>query len=161
MDRGSNGRIRPKSEHSNPPDLTDLTHLGTPPDPPDPGPVPDLIDTLRRTKEATGHSAEATIGGYAAEHDRPAAFEGSDGQPYTVDVAVAPSEDSEQPYAAYLLFLRWAMTGAGIMGHIESEDVAHGSTEEEALRLARELTLYEAKVELDAAIERRRAEGEE
>lgn len=42
------------------------------------------------------------------------------------------------------------------MGHLESGDVARGDTEEAARQAARELTLYEIRSELDAAIERRR-----
>ena len=37
---------------------------------------------------------EATIGGYAAVHDRPAAFEGSDGFSYSVEMM---AEETEMP----------------------------------------------------------------
>lgn len=124
----------------------------------DPDAVPDLVDTLRRTRAATGEAVDVTLAGYAHEHERPAAFEGVDGQPYTVDVDVEETGDPERPYAAFLLFLRWAATGAGIMGHLESRDVAWGRTAKEARTAAGELTLWEAKVELDAAIERRRSD---
>lgn len=123
--------------------------------------APDLVDTLRKTKAATGEASDVTLAGYAHEHERPAAFEGSDGQPYTVDVAVEETGDPERPFAAYLLFLRWAATGAGIMGHVETRDVAWGRSEEEARAAAGDLTLWEAKGELDAAIERRRSDLEE
>ena len=104
---------------------------------------------------------DLTLGGYIAEHDRPPAFEGSDGQPYTVAGEVEETEDPDRPYAAFFLFLRWAATGAGIMEHFESGDVAYGATEREAHLAALELTLYEIKAELDAAIARRRAEMED
>jgi hypothetical protein len=42
------------------------------------------------------------------------------------------------------------------MGHVTSDDVAHGATEDEARTAALELTLYQLKNELDRAIERRR-----
>jgi hypothetical protein len=35
---------------------------------------------------------ESTIGGYMAVHDRPAAFEGSDGFSYSVEIMVDPPE---------------------------------------------------------------------
>jgi hypothetical protein len=41
------------------------------------------------------------------------------------------------------------------MDHVESGDVARGRTEDEARRAAMDLSLYEIKAELDAAIERR------
>lgn len=107
---------------------------------------------------------DLTLGGYVAKHDRPAAFDGSDGQPYTVAVDVEEVEDAEEGeprFAAFLIFIRWAATGAGIMAHVESGDVAYGDTEEEARLKALDLTLYEAKAELDAAIARRQAELED
>jgi hypothetical protein len=103
-------------------------------------------------------AADLTLGGYHALHERPPAFEGSDGLPYTVDVDIEATNDPERPFAAFFVFLRWAATGAGIMDHVESGDVAHGSTEEEAKARALELTLFEVRAELDAAIERRKAE---
>ncbi len=104
---------------------------------------------------------DVTLGGYIALHDRPPAFEGSDGQPYTVAVDSEESEDEEHRWTAFLVFLRWASTGAGIMDHLESGDVAHGASEEEARHAALALSLYEVKAELDAAIERRKPQPEE
>ncbi len=104
--------------------------------------------------EATA-AADVTLGGYMRMHNRPPAFEGSDGQPYTVDVDAEPAEQDDR-WVAFLVFLRWAETGAGIMDHVESGDVARGATEKEARDGALELSLYDVKAELDAAIERRR-----
>ena len=104
---------------------------------------------------------DVTLGGYIGLHDRPPAFEGADGQPYTVAVDVEESQDEEHRCAAFLVFLRWADTGAGIMDHLESGDVAHGATEEEARLAALALSLYEVKAELDAAIERRKPQSME
>lgn len=104
---------------------------------------------------------DLTLGGYIDTHNRVPAFEGSDGQPYTVDIATDETGESERPYAAFLVFIRWAATGAGIMDHIESGDVASGATEEEAKQAAMELSLFEVKAELDAAIARRRREMED
>jgi len=48
-----------------------------------------------------------TIGGYAAVHSRPAAFEGSDGMSYSVEIVVDETEIVGRPFGAYLLFMRW------------------------------------------------------
>jgi len=99
---------------------------------------------------------DMTLAGYVAKHDRVPAFEGIDGQPYTVDVAIDETGDSDRPFGAFLVFVRWAQTGAGIMDHTESDDLAFGSTEAEARNRIGELSLYEIKAELDGAIERKR-----
>jgi len=99
--------------------------------------------------------ADGTLGGYLAVHDRPPAFEGSDGQPYTVAVDVEETDDPTRPFVAFLIFLRWAASGAGIMEHIESGDVSSGQTEAEARRGALALSLLAVRAELDAAIARR------
>ncbi|MEN8374241.1 MAG: hypothetical protein ABFS34_02205 [Gemmatimonadota bacterium] len=121
------------------------------------GSAPDLIDTLRATKRATGEAADATLAGYRREHERPPAFEGVDGHAYTVEVDVEETDDPSRPYASFFVFPRWAATGAGIMGHVESRDVASGRSAAEARASAEGWTLFEIRAELDAAI-RRRAE---
>ena len=70
-------------------------------------------------------------------------------------------QQGARAYSAFLVFLRWAETGAGIMEHTESGDVAFGDSPEAARNAALELTLYEVKSELDAAIARKRQELEE
>lgn len=128
---------------------------------------PAELDLVRAAGRGSLSDAEAsaapdvTLGGYMELHTRPPAFEGADGQPYTVDVDTEANEDEEHRWAAFLVFLRWAGTGAGIMDHLESGDVAYGATEEEARHGALALSLYEVKAELDAAIERRRPQQEE
>ncbi|NLG62830.1 MAG: hypothetical protein GX539_11355 [Candidatus Cloacimonetes bacterium] len=114
------------------------------------------LDVVRALTGAEVEASDLTLGGYIEKHDRVPAFEGADGQPYTVDIVVEETGDPERRWVAFLIFLRWAATGAGIMGHLESGDVARGDTEEAARQAARELTLYEIRSELDAAIERRR-----
>ena len=121
------------------------------------GAVPDLIDALRAAKEASGELADSTLAGYRQEHERPPAFEGADGQAYTVAVEVAPSDDDARPFAAFFVFPRWAETGAGIMGHVESPDIAWGPSADEACAAAEAWTLFEIRGERDAAIERRAA----
>jgi hypothetical protein len=120
---------------------------------------PDVFASLGTTRDVD--PVEATLGAYIERHDRVPAFEGIDGQPYTVDIDVEPSDDPDRPFVAFFVFIRWAETGAGIMDHVESFDVAAGQTEELARLAALDLSLYEVKAELDQAIERRRIALEE
>jgi hypothetical protein len=124
------------------------------------------VDILAEAREPgpevdAATARDLTLGGYIELHNRPPAFSGSDEQPYTVGIDVEPTGDAEKPYAAFLVFVRWAATGAGIMAHHESGDVAFGDSPEAAQAHALELTLYEVKSELDAAIERKAHESEE
>jgi len=114
----------------------------------------DVINTLRG--RPTDPAADLTLAGYIAKHGRVPAFEGCDGQPYTVDVATDETGDPDRPVAAFLVFIRWAQTGAGIMDHTESGDLVTGMTEDEVRKAIGELSLYEVRSELDAAIERKR-----
>jgi hypothetical protein len=122
----------------------------------------DLLETVRARAAEDPSPPDRSLGGYMREHDRPSAFEGADGQPYTVDVDVEAVEGGPpgRAYAAFLIFVRWAETGAGILEHVESHDIAYGPTPEAAREAALELSLYEVKAELDRAIERRREELE-
>ena len=121
------------------------------------------IDVAARLKGEveTVDIGDGTLGGYIEKHDRVPAFEGSDGQPYTVDIDVEETGDAERAFDAFLVFIRWAETGAGIMGHVESGTLASGRTVEEARRAVLDLSLFEIKAELDAAIGRRRLEMED
>jgi hypothetical protein len=128
-------------------------------------PAPDLIAELGgdfNGARSADPAEDITLGGYIAKHQRVPAFDGSDGQPYTVDIDVEEDgTDAEAPFVAFLIFIRWAATGAGIMDHLESGDIARGATAEDAKRAVLELSLYEVKAELDAAIARRRPTLEE
>lgn len=76
-----------------------------------------------------------TIGGYMRVHGRPAAFEGSDGYSYSVEMDVDATGDAEQgrPFGAYFLFLKWRRQGQqGVEGHLESDYLAYGSSSAEA-----------------------------
>ncbi len=117
--------------------------------------VPDLVRELGGEGNG-GPAPDLTFAGYVETHERVPAFEGSDGQPYTVDVDAGETGDPARPWAGFLVFVRWAATGAGIMGHVTSEDVAYGKTEADARAAVLGLTLYQLKKELDRAIERRR-----
>lgn len=97
---------------------------------------------------------DATLGGYFGHHDRPPAFEGADGQPYTVSIEVEKTADLAAPYRGYLVFPRWAETGLGIVGHLETPTLFETRTRQEAVSRAEELSLDEVKRLLDEAIER-------
>ena len=72
-----------------------------------------------------------TLGGYSAVHDRPAAFEGSDGFSYSVEIVTDATGDVAAPYAAYLLFVKWARIGAQTPeGHLETDYLARAATED-------------------------------
>jgi len=74
-----------------------------------------------------------TLGGYIAVHDRPAAFEGSDGFSYSVEIVIDPTGDTTAPYAAYLLFVKWARIGAQTPeGHLETDYLARADTPDAA-----------------------------
>ncbi len=101
------------------------------------------------------HSAgdERTLGGYAAVHARPAAFEGADGVAYSVEIMADRTGDPARPWGAYLLFMRWRRIGEpGVEGHLESDFLRHAATEAEALAMAGAMTLLEAREVLDALV---------
>ncbi len=97
---------------------------------------------------------DATLGGYLEEHQRPPAFQGKDGSPYTVSLEVEQVGSLQNPYVGYLVFPRWADTGLGIVGHVETPALlAERGSAEVRTRLAG-LTLQEVKGLLDEAIDR-------
>jgi hypothetical protein len=94
-----------------------------------------------------------TIGGYAAVHARPAAFEGSDGMSYSVEIVVDETEIVGRPFGAYFMFLRWRRIGAqGIEGHLETDYLAYGATEAAAREAIGAFTLGAVKRRLDDLI---------
>ena len=94
-----------------------------------------------------------TIGGYAAVHARPAAFEGSDGMSYSVEIVVDETDVEGRSFGAYFLFLRWRRIGSqGIEGHLETDYLAYGATEDAARAAIGELTLGAEKRLLDDLI---------
>ena len=96
---------------------------------------------------------ESTLGGYMGVHARPAAFEGMDGMPYSVDVLVEETLEHGGPFAAYLLFMRWRRIGEpGVEGHLESDYLARGASEREARAALERMSLAEVKGVLDALI---------
>jgi hypothetical protein len=99
--------------------------------------------------------SDATLGGYIDVHNRPPAFEGPDGCPYTVSVEVEKTPNLVAPFSGYLVFPRWAETGLGVVDHVESRTVVEGRDPVEVEADLRSLTLSEVKVLLDEAIEKR------
>ena len=99
-----------------------------------------------------------TIGGYMAVHDRPAAFEGSDGASYSVEIVADTSGEKQRPFAAYLLFVRWGQGDPVASGHLETDFLAFAATEEEARKMVGALSLNEVKSKLDGLIKARRSE---
>jgi len=96
---------------------------------------------------------ESTIGGYAAVHDRPAAFEGSDGFSYSVELIVEETPDGEAPWSAFILFVKWSRIGAQTPeGHLESDYLAHGATEADARRALGAMPISDVKHVLDHLI---------
>jgi len=93
-----------------------------------------------------------TIGGYAAAHERPAAFEGSDGFSYSVEILTQPDGDQ---WAGYLFFVKWARIGASSPeGHLESDVLERGVTEREARERVGAMSLNDVKRVLDELIAR-------
>lgn len=96
-----------------------------------------------------------TLGGYTAVHDRPAAFEGSDGYSYSVEILAEDggAVPGEVGWIAYLFFVRWARIGASApQGHLESDGLARGATEGEAIARVGTMSLTEVKRVLDDLI---------
>ncbi len=96
---------------------------------------------------------ESTIGGYAAVHDRPAAFEGSDGFSYSVELMTEETGDAAAPWAAFFLFVKWSRLGAqSPEGHLETEYLLTAASEADARAALGETPLSEVKALLDRLI---------
>jgi hypothetical protein len=106
-----------------------------------------------------GRGDANTIGGYAAVHGRPAAFEGLDGLSYSVEIVTAPTGHPDRPWGAYLLFVQWARIGAtSPSGHVETDFLAESDSEADARAVVAAMSLGEVRAALHAAIAER-AEG--
>jgi hypothetical protein len=94
-----------------------------------------------------------TLGGYIAVHDRPAAFEGSDGFSYSAEIVTDRTGDASAPFAAYLLFVRWARIGAqSPEGHLETDYLATATSEADARAAVAAWKLSAVKRALDELI---------
>jgi hypothetical protein len=108
----------------------------------------------------TGSLADSTLGGYLGHHNRPPGFEGPDGYPYTVSLEVEKTPNLKAPFSGYLVFPRWAETGVGIVGHLETPLLLQGKGREEVMAKLEALTLLEVNDLLRKAILRRQQETE-
>ncbi|MBE22920.1 MAG: hypothetical protein CME22_04460 [Gemmatimonadetes bacterium] len=106
---------------------------------------------MKKENKADGLD-EATLGGYTEVHERPPAFEGSDGFPYTVSAEIETSKDLEAPYIVYLVFPRWASTGLGITGHLQTPILYREKTREQAEIAISMLKLSDIKLLLEEGI---------
>ena len=104
--------------------------------------------------------ADTTLGGYLAYHHRPPAFQGTDGHPYTVSMEVEHTSNLLAPFSGYLVFPRWAETGAGIVGHLETPILLEEVSRGEAEASLGALTLMEVQALLEEAIQRQRQEND-
>jgi hypothetical protein len=100
---------------------------------------------------------ESTIGGYMAVHDRPAAFEGSDGFSYSVEIMVEETAeettDAATPWAAFFLFVKWSRIGAqSPEGHLETDYLLTAANEDDARAALGETPIEEVKALLDRLI---------
>lgn len=100
---------------------------------------------------------ESTVGGYAAVHGRPAAFEAVDGFSYSVEMCAdetgARGADGRPLWGGYFLFLRWRRVGAsGVEGHLESDFVTRAASEVAALDALGRVPLRTAKATLDTLV---------
>ena len=85
-----------------------------------------------------------------AVHARPAAFDGPDGMPYSVDILTDETGDAKRPYAAFLLFMKWRRMGEpGIDAHIETDFLAYGNSVDEARAALGKMPLDDVKTMLD------------
>lgn len=96
---------------------------------------------------------ERTLGGYMAVHARPAAFEGRDGMSYSVEILASETGEAGRPWGGFLLFLRWTRIGqSSVEGHLESDFLAYGASEDEARAAVGALSLWDARAVLDRLV---------
>ncbi len=94
-----------------------------------------------------------TIGGYAAVHGRPAAFEGTDGFSYSIEIATSPTGHVDRPWGAYILFVQWSRIGAtSPSGHLETDFLSESDTEADARAVVGALSLGQVRGVLHALI---------
>ena len=101
---------------------------------------------------------EGTIGGYAAVHARPAAFEGRDGFSYSVEIL---ADAVPEGFGAFFLFVRWKKFGAqGVADHLESGFLATAADRDQAKRSLGAMRVEDVQRVLDALIAARDAATE-
>ncbi|HEU4879350.1 MAG TPA: hypothetical protein VFT21_07855 [Gemmatimonadaceae bacterium] len=93
-----------------------------------------------------------TVGGYTAVHARPPAFEGKDGASYSVEIMTDQTGERLRPWAAYLLFVRYDAGDPIASGHVETDYLRYGASEEDVRADVGAMQLSEAVAELNKAI---------
>ncbi|MEO6864491.1 MAG: hypothetical protein ABI229_03470 [Gemmatimonadaceae bacterium] len=93
-----------------------------------------------------------TIGGYRAVHARPAAFEGKDGASYSVDIVADEIREARGRFGAYLIFVHWRRGDPVASGHLETEYIAFGDSEDAARTALGAMLLNDVKRALDQLI---------
>ena len=123
-----------------------------------------ILDPRSCMSDADAPDGEAapdgTLGGYLSHHNRPPAFEGMNGHPYTVSLEVEKTPNLEAPFSGFMVFPQWADTGVGIVGHLETPLLLHGKSREEVIKKLEALSLTEVNDLLRDAILRRQQETE-
>jgi hypothetical protein len=117
------------------------------------------MSRLEARPEPGSSPDDSTLAGYLDVHDRPPAYDGPDGHPYTVSLEVEKTSNLRAPYQGYLIFPRWAETGVGIVGHLETPTLVEAPSSVEALERLGALSLLEVQGLLFQAIERRLEAG--
>ncbi len=102
---------------------------------------------------------DGTLGGYLEVHNRPPAFEGSDGHPYTVSLEIEQTSNLRAPYAGFLVFPRWAETGIGVVGHVATPLLVERKSSQESLEWMARLPLRTVQDYLEQALSRDREES--
>lgn len=97
-----------------------------------------------------------TVGGYRAVHARPAAFEGKDSVPYTVEIVADEVRDPRGRYGAYLLFVRWRHGDPVASAHLETEYLVFGDSADAARASLGSTQLNDVRRMLDELIDRER-----
>lgn len=95
-----------------------------------------------------------TIGGYRAVHARPAAFEGKDGASYSVDIVADEVREPRGRFGAYLIFVHWRRGDPVASGHLETDYIAFGDSEDAARSALGAMLLSDVKRTLDELISR-------
>ena len=95
-----------------------------------------------------------TIGGYRAVHSRPAAFEGKNGESYSVEIVADEVRESQGRFGAYLLFVHWQRGDPVATGHLETDYIGFGETAAAAQDALGAMPLSEVKRTLDELISR-------
>ena len=148
--RATAGRESGRPARPCPAEEPDVTFPGVNPSDPAPRTEPDAAPGP--SDDADDGSPDATLGGYFRTHDRPPAFQGVDGHPYTVSIEVEKTADLRAPWDGYLVFPRWARTGLGIEGHLETPTLWREASREAVLNRAGEAPLVQVQSWLDQAI---------